>query len=144
VAAAVAAGLSKRLNKNEITAARVLQEWAHIAFGDVRELFDDGGALISPKKLTDSVAAGISSIEFVQRAGQGAVTTKVKREDKNRALEMLAKHLGLLRDQPPQAQFIVDVAALAGKSTEDLEQALKHATLVQDFLSGATPGTSTQ
>ena len=136
VAAIVQAGQKKHLEHLEITADRVLQEWARIAFGDIRDLFDEGGALINPTKLTARVSAGISSIECTSRPGQGAVVTKVKREDKNKALEMLAKHLGILKDQPPPAQWNLDPATLAKMSTEDLERALKHAELVQNILAG--------
>src|SRR3990167_957014 len=39
------------IKRMEITADRVLQEWARIAFGDIREIFDDHGAMVDPKKL---------------------------------------------------------------------------------------------
>lgn len=43
---------------------------------------------------------------------------------------------GKPKDEPPLPQFSIDPATIGRMSTEDLEKALKHATIVQDFLSG--------
>lgn len=78
----------------------------------------------------------IGVLQETVKLAYGAPADRLKHVDKLRALEMLAKHLGLLKDAPPPPQFSIDVAALADKSTEDLEKALKHAEIVQNFLSG--------
>ena len=139
VQAVLAAESARHLEKAEIDGQRVIQEAARIAFGDLRDIFDDGGMLLSPKKLSDRVAAAIESIEFVQRPGQGAVMTKVKRYDKLRALEILAKYFKLT-DQPPPAQWSFDPATLAKMTTEDLQKALEHADMVQRLLAGKPAG----
>lgn len=105
VAASVQAGQSKRLGKLDITAERVLAEFARIGFSDLRTVFDTDGRLLAPTALTDATAASISSVEVVRETtrkhGETAVTeqvTKVKAWDKLRALEALAKNLGLLKE----------------------------------------------
>ncbi len=87
-----------------MTADQVVQELAHIAFGDIRGLFDDEGRLRDVKRLEDHGAAQISSIEVLRArtsrdGGTTEQTVKVRTWDKVRALELLAKHLGLLTEQ---------------------------------------------
>ena len=78
----------------------------HIAFGDIRGLFHNEGRLRDVKKLEARVAAQVSSIEFLRartrRDGEDHTTeqtVKVRTWDKVRALELLAKCLGLLKEQ---------------------------------------------
>jgi phage terminase small subunit len=104
VGQAIQAGQTKRLHTLDISAERILAELARIAFGDVRALYDEDGTLKPVHEWPDEVAAAVSGLEVedpVVRQGQvvrGGVR-KVKRWDKTRALEMLAKHRGLLKDR---------------------------------------------
>jgi len=104
VAAAVATQTRRRLDRLELTADGVLRELLRIARADIRQLFDAAGSLRSINDLPDDVAAAISSIEVVRRnltSGDGVSDTihKIRTWDKNRALETLAKHLGLLEER---------------------------------------------
>lgn len=110
VAEAVQAGQAKRLGKLEITAERVLREIACLAFSDVRKLFDATGRLRPIHELEDDVAAALGSIELerekttrkatdVEEVTVEECVVKVKEWDKLRALEMLAKNLGLVKEQ---------------------------------------------
>ena len=47
---------------------------------------------------TTNTAAALASFDVVERPGEARVV-KVKTNDRLRALEILAKHLGLLREQ---------------------------------------------
>ena len=67
-----------------------------------------------------------------------------KYADVIRAAELLAKHLGVLKDAPPPAQWNLDPATLGKMSTEDLETALKHAETVQNLLAGKNPDNDPQ
>ena len=81
----------------------------------------------------------VDAARIMVEAGRIAVAIpedRVKYPDKLRALELLAKIHGLLKDAPPPAQWNLDPATLAKMSTEDLERALKHAELVQNILAG--------
>lgn len=82
--------------KTEITAERVLNEIAAIAFADsadYAQATDDLNVHIVPTKdLTETQRKAIASI----KAGRNGV--EVKTHDKIRALELLSKHLGLFED----------------------------------------------
>lgn len=92
-------------DKAGISALWVLEEFKKVAGADTRALFDENGNLLAIKDLPDDVAAAISSIEVERRVdghGEDAEVYhvhKIKRWDKLRALESLAKHLGLLVDK---------------------------------------------
>jgi phage terminase small subunit len=95
-----------RAEKMGITAARVLEEVRRLALSDIRCVFDENGKLRAVADLSEEQAAAISSVEVVTSSipiGHGEVeiesTHKLKAWDKLRALELLAKHLGLLRDR---------------------------------------------
>lgn len=84
----------------------------------------------------------ITTERVLQEAAVVAFATPAdapKHADKGRMLELLAKYLGLTKDQPPPPQWNLDPATLGKMSTEDLEQALKHAEMVQNLLAGKTP-----
>lgn len=110
VSAAIQAGQRKKLAKLEITAERVLMEVARIAFSDIRAWFDDQGRLKPIADLSDDVAAALGSVELQREktrtiAGETVTTVledcvvKVKAWDKGRALELLAKHFGLVKER---------------------------------------------
>lgn len=85
----------------ELTPDRVLEELRRLAFSDIRELFDDKGNLRPLHTLTAEQAACIAGVEVViknAKAGDNQTDTvhKIKIWDKNRTLEMLAKHFALL------------------------------------------------
>lgn len=101
VQSAIQAAQASREQRTEITADRVVAELARVAFGDVRRLYRGDGSLIGIPDLGDDAAALIGGFE-VQRSGSaedGFVTTsKVKVNDRLRALEMLGRHLGMFSD----------------------------------------------
>src|SRR3546814_19526090 len=70
---AIRAATEKREKRTEITADRVLQEIAKLAFSDLRACFDESGRLKRPEDLSDESAAALASIEVVTRnMGAGA------------------------------------------------------------------------
>ena len=90
-----------RLTAADVTAENVLKELASIGKVDVRQFFDDHGNLRPVREWTPEMGAALASFEVVQRnltAGDDSVDTvlKVKLWDKPKALDTLAKHLGLL------------------------------------------------
>lgn len=83
---------------------RVLQEAARLAYSDIRELYDAKGRLKPVKDWPDHLAAAIGGVDTVRRNVDGSDghtddVIKVKAWDKPKALEMLMKHLGLLKDR---------------------------------------------
>jgi len=80
-----------------ITPERVLQEYARIAFSDMRRIvdWDDGGKMLARPStgLSEDDAPAIA--EIVASAGKGIVY-RIKLHDKRPVLDALARHLGLL------------------------------------------------
>lgn len=93
----------RHAEKAEIKAEDVLAELKRLAFSDLGEAFDATGALKAIRDMPDDTRRAISGAEVVMRScGDGEapeVVRKIKLWDKLKALELLAKHLGLCREQ---------------------------------------------
>jgi phage terminase small subunit len=94
----------RRLSEADVTAQRVLQELARIAFSDIRSIFDENGNLKQMNQIGDDAAAAISGLEveikpeFDEKGrviGETRVA-KIKRTDKMAALKVLAEHVGVV------------------------------------------------
>lgn len=85
-----------------ISTERVLQEYARVAFADLRCLVDDNGHPIPLQDLDDDTAAALAGVELeVIGDVDGPLKTtrhKYKVADKLKALEILAKRLKLFED----------------------------------------------
>ena len=85
------------LKKNEVTKERVLEEYRRLAFNDVTDMIEirPGVVLIkSTDELTPEQRAAVASIK---QTDKGAI--EVKFYDKQKALDGLAKHLGMFSDK---------------------------------------------
>lgn len=99
VSAAIQEAIDKRRNRVEITQDRVLQELAAIAFAkgtDYASIISGVVMTNDTEELTEEQKAAIVSIKQTKEG------VEVKLADKMRALELLAKHLGLLQAQEKQ------------------------------------------
>lgn len=103
--------IQRRINaasaRSQLTVERVQEEIARLAFADPRKFFDDAGNLKPIHELDDDAAATLASIEneeLFEGAGKDreriGTLKKVKTWDKGRALELAAKHLGMVRETP--------------------------------------------
>lgn len=107
--------VAKRTAKNEITADRILQELAKIAFSNVGDLFDPKTNAM--KNIGDVDSATLSAVSgiSIEENGYGkrkeGTTKKVRMYDKIRALEKLGHYVGLFKEK--------------SESTEDVVKALK-------------------
>jgi phage terminase small subunit len=93
---AIAKAMSKRSKKVEITQERVLLEFARVAFGDIRKVMswgEEGVTLKSSDELSDDDAAIVSEVS--ETATEKGRNLKLKTHDKMKALEMVARHLGM-------------------------------------------------
>lgn len=90
---AIQEAMSRREKRTEITADRVLNELAKIAFSDLTDFVEFGpdGIKIRP---SDKVDGAVLS-EVSEMITKGASVTSVKLHSKMKALELLCKHLGL-------------------------------------------------
>ena len=110
--------MKAREKRTHITADRVLQELARIAFFDLRKLYRDDGSMKAMHELDDEAAAVLSSVDVVEMQGGMAVnlkdedgnptgeishipmyTKKAKIPDKVAALGLAMRHLGMLNDK---------------------------------------------
>jgi len=89
-----------------VTAERVIQEIARVAFQSARDLYTPEGDLVPVHEMTDDVAATITGLEvetrYVKDADGEAVpitTRKYKRAGKMEALTLLAKHFKVVGDE---------------------------------------------
>lgn len=106
VAAIIAEHQERLANRAEVTAERILQELARIAFVDPRAIFAEDGSVKPIPEWEEDIARALSGCEVTEEfAGRGAdreqvgFTKKVKFWDKRGALELLGKHLALFTDK---------------------------------------------
>ena len=117
-----------RLEATGISQKRVLEEYAKIAFFDIREIFDVDGGLINVKQLDSNNAGAIASIKSSEEWGEDkegnrivtGTLKEVKVFDKIRALQDLGKHLGLFEKDNSQkaAEVPKQVIIINGKEVE--------------------------
>lgn len=97
IQAALGIASARRAKKTEITAERVLREYAKLAFYDPKKLYDHNDQLKSIADIDDDTAAAITSLDHISlpdSAGGGSLQ-KVRMADKKAALDSIAKHLGM-------------------------------------------------
>ena len=99
VSEALQTAMRERAKRTEITADRVLEQYARLAFADVRQLFQDDGTLKPMSEWPDDAAAMVNGIEVVELDGDppGRIK-KLKLVDKRASLADIAKHLGMLKE----------------------------------------------
>jgi terminase small subunit-like protein len=87
--------IAERAARLGVTPERVLQEYARIAFADLRRFADwgpDGLVLKTTGALSEADTAAISEITT---SGAGSRNYRVKLYDKKAALDAIARHLGM-------------------------------------------------
>jgi len=97
-------------SKHGVTRDRLIEEYAKIAFFDIREIYDVDGGLVHVKQLDDKSAGAIASIKSTEEWGEDdegrkvvvGTNKEVKIFDKIRALQDLGKHLGLFEKDNSQ------------------------------------------
>jgi phage terminase small subunit len=97
--------MTKLVNRLEITAERVLQERARLAFFDPRRMFREDGTPKAVTELDDDTAAAVAGLDIEDLySGRGESrkhignVLKYKLADKGASLTALEKHLGLYKD----------------------------------------------
>jgi len=95
----------KRLQKADVTAEKVIQRLANLAFFDPRRLYRDDGKLVPLSELDPETADAIAGFEvhelFVDGDGEGEVGTvkKYKLLDRGQNLERLGRTMALFTDK---------------------------------------------
>lgn len=99
VAAVIAERMTQRERRTEVTQDSVIRELARIAFADLRRVMEwgpDGVTLKESSELNDDDAAAIAEVSETRTEHGG--TTRVKLVSKDRALELLGRHLAMFTD----------------------------------------------
>jgi phage terminase small subunit len=130
VQAALAQRKTSQIKKAEVSASAVLDQLRALSMVDIRSFFDDDGALLPPSQWTTDMGCAVSSFDVVKRnvtSGDGKVDDvfRIRLADKVRALEMLAKHFGLLVDRVDHSGAVVFV-----HEQPDEPVAIEHAVAV--------------
>jgi len=100
IAEAIQKAMADREKRTEITSDRVLNELAKIGFGDPRAVMKwgpGGVSLRESSELTDEEAAFVSEVS--ESFSENGRTLKLKTNDKIRALELIARHLGMFKER---------------------------------------------
>ncbi|MCY8867390.1 terminase small subunit [Bacillus spizizenii] len=100
---AISEAMEKRSKRTNITADRVLNQLAKYAFADIRDLMtwnEETGriTLLPPDQIDGSIITELTQTVTEVPYGEemmDKVTTKVKRGDPLKALELIGKHLGM-------------------------------------------------
>lgn len=98
---------TRKLKRSQILVERIEQEYARLAFVDLRKAYDDEGNLKPIKELDDDTAAAVAGIDVESRTlkvsgTDTAVVTRTKKlklYDKKGALDSLAKIMGMATDR---------------------------------------------
>ncbi len=103
----------------KISAEKVLKEYARIAFFDIRTLFNEENSYKELSEIdTDSIAA-IANIEIAESYGtsgeSGVFIKKIKLNDKLKALDALARHLGFYNPESNRQKKLVIVKDFTGR-----------------------------
>lgn len=93
--------------KMDITAQRVIDEYAKIAFCNTQDFLLAGNQITDISQLPPEIAAAVSSVQVETRHDNGkseGYTTKVKftLHSKTQALDALGKHLGIFKEDNEQ------------------------------------------
>lgn len=102
VRAVIDARKQKMIAKREITAERVLDEIAKMAYIDPRKFFNSDGSLVPVHELGEDTAMGLAGFEARESRVDGfhvANIKKIKIADKRGSLELLGRYLKLFTDK---------------------------------------------
>jgi phage terminase small subunit len=91
----------KQAERLDLRADKVLRAIEQIAYSDVRGMFD-GTNLKAPHDWDDDTAAAVAGMDIVTKnlgGGEIEYVAKIKRSDRLKALDMLARHHALYHDK---------------------------------------------
>lgn len=106
-----------RIARLQITGDRVVRELARIAFADITQItsFDNNGLRVkTSEEISQDHTAAIASL--AQMSGKEGKSVKVKMHSKEKALELLGRHLGIFKDaEASQGMTIINMGVMGEK-----------------------------
>lgn len=137
IAAAIAHGKAQRMAAMSISADRVLQEYARIAFANIADYLrfgPDGLVIKETSDLTPAATAAIAEVTESKTSRGG--TVRFKLYDKLAALNALARYLDLGSQEKPPA---MDVLEIQSAETDVFEIARRIAFALRQAEPGQVP-----
>lgn len=114
IAAEIARRQAALAKEAGITVAWVLERYRRIADADLRLLYDESGELRPIREMPDELATAIAGIE-TESGANGVRVKKVRRWEVTKALDSLAKYLGMFVERHEHSGSI----RLANELTDD-------------------------
>lgn len=97
ISATIQQAMDARASRIEITADKVLQEIAKLAFSNMQDFYNPNGSLKEICELPRDVAAAMLSSKI--NLTESCAVQEIKLHDKKGSLELLGKHLMLFSDK---------------------------------------------
>ncbi len=130
VAEAVDAAIQERTERLGLQADDVVLELRRIAFSDIIDYMEWDSSTVRVKKSHEIPAEARRAIAGMTRSANGSV--QVKLHGKVRALEMLAKHLGMYEIRREPTSRVGDVSVLTDEELDELIQKERAALAASD------------
>lgn len=115
--------MKDREKRTEVTQDRVIQELASIAFAKVTDyvgIRSNGTTSIVVMKSTDDLTD--DQVRAIAGIKEGANGIEIKLNDKEKALELLGRHLGMFKDKVDVSGKVETNDPFSGLTTEELRK----------------------
>ena len=115
--------MKDREKRTEVTQDRVVQELASIAFAKVTDyvgIWSNGATSIVVMKSTDDLTD--DQVRAIAGIKEGANGIEIKLNDKEKALELLGRHLGMFKDKVDVSGKVETNDPFSGLTTEELRK----------------------
>lgn len=111
--------MKKREKRTEITQDRVLKELAKIGFADITDFVMIDGSYVKVRPTSEIPPDKIGAIAGIK---EGANGIEVKLNSKDRALELIGRHLGMWKDKVEMSGNVNINNPYAGLTTDELKK----------------------
>lgn len=126
---------AEKKQANDLTAQKVIDELAKLAFHNVQDFVNGGNSILELKFIDPEKAAAVSGIKTTARMYKGVggkleteVQTSLKFHSKERALELLGKHFGIFEMDNSQKKPVINLGNLSSEQLIQFEKLLSAAT----------------
>ncbi|MBS6644010.1 MAG: terminase small subunit [Clostridiaceae bacterium] len=111
--------MDERAQRTEITQDMVLQELAKIGFADITDFVTIEGSFVRVKPTDQMPRDKLGAIGGIK---EGANGIEIKLNDKEKALELIGRHLGMFRDKVELSGEVKTNNPYEGLTTEELKK----------------------